>query len=187
VEAAPGGTLPVEQAASLLAMHCLVRRQVPRDYAVLVVPRGTLLDPVGRRAQELLEVGRAIGPEVRLTPREREVLDCVMRSLSNKEIAVRLNVSERTVKFHVSALLAKFEVSDRLSLIREAMTGLQPATTPPADTLFGHSVPVCMLTDRPEGVRPAAHAGSVLRIRRPEGARDTVNSNNSARRPIRFL
>jgi DNA-binding CsgD family transcriptional regulator len=179
--------MPVEQAASLLAMHCLVRRQVPCDYTVLVVPRGALLDPVGRRAQELLEAGRAIGPEVRLTPREREVLDCVVRSLSNKEIAVCLNVSERTIKFHVSALLAKFNVGDRLNLIRETMNGLLPAATPPADTLFGLSVPAGVAAGKQPGARPTAHAGLLLRMRRPEDSRQGVPCDRSARRPARYL
>ena len=84
VEAAPGGSLPVEKAASLLAMHCLVRGLTPCDYTVLVVPRGTLLDSVGQRAQELLDLGRAIGTGVRLSPREREVLECVLMNKSNK-------------------------------------------------------------------------------------------------------
>jgi hypothetical protein len=43
-----------------------------------------------------------------------------MHSLANKEIAVSLNLSERTVKFHVSSLLAKFRVRGRMELVREA-------------------------------------------------------------------
>jgi len=53
----------------------------------------------------------------RLSPREHEVLGCLLENLSNKEIAKRLNISERTAKFHVSNLLAKFEVSRRVDLI----------------------------------------------------------------------
>lgn len=141
VEAAPEGTLPVEQAASLLAMHCLVRGQVPSDYTVLVLPRRNLLASVGRRAQELLDAGRAIEPGVRLTLREREVLDGVLRNLSNKEIGASLNVSERTVKYHITALLEKFNVRDRVSLMHEATSGLRTSPDgPPADTLFGFSI-----------------------------------------------
>jgi len=137
VAAAPEGSLPVEQAASLLAVHCLVRGQAPCDYTVLVVPVGSLLGPVGERAQQLLETGRAIGSEVRLSPREREVLECVLRNLSNKEIGARLNVSERTIKYHVSALLAKFKVRDRVSLMREVTSGLRSFIQQSTPMLFG--------------------------------------------------
>jgi DNA-binding NarL/FixJ family response regulator len=52
-----------------------------------------------------------------LSRREREALDLLLENLSNKEIASRLNISERTVKFHVSSLLAKFGVRRRSDLI----------------------------------------------------------------------
>ena len=52
-----------------------------------------------------------------LSRREREVLEALLLNLSNKEIAARLNISERTVKFHVSNLLAKFSVQRRADLI----------------------------------------------------------------------
>ena len=52
-----------------------------------------------------------------LRRREQEVLDSLLENLSNKEIASRLNIAERTVKFHVSNLLNKFGVRRRADLI----------------------------------------------------------------------
>jgi DNA-binding NarL/FixJ family response regulator len=52
-----------------------------------------------------------------LSRREREVLDALLENLANKEIASRLNIAERTAKFHVSHLLAKFGVRRRADLI----------------------------------------------------------------------
>jgi DNA-binding CsgD family transcriptional regulator len=51
-----------------------------------------------------------------LTLREQDVLALVKERLGNKEIAARLFISERTVKFHVSSLLAKFGAENRRSL-----------------------------------------------------------------------
>jgi DNA-binding CsgD family transcriptional regulator len=83
-----------------------------------------------------LEAGQTVKTNVKLTRREKEVLDGVLRSLANKEIASELNLSERTVKFHVSSLLAKFKVHSRMELMREAsqraMRPSAPAVVNPA-------------------------------------------------------
>lgn len=51
-----------------------------------------------------------------LTDREKQVLSLIRKKLVNKEIASALNVSERTIKFHVSSLLKKFAVDSRNKL-----------------------------------------------------------------------
>lgn len=59
----------------------------------------------------------SLGEPGHLSRREREVLVSILQGLSNKEIAAKLNISERTVKFHVSHLLAKFGAQRRADLI----------------------------------------------------------------------
>lgn len=48
-----------------------------------------------------------------LTKREMEVLAKVAKGMFNREIAVSLNISERTVKNHISNIFKKIQVSDR--------------------------------------------------------------------------
>ena len=52
-------------------------------------------------------------PLKRLTPREHTVLALLAEGLSNKAVAKRLDVGEKTVKTHVSSVLAKLGVKDR--------------------------------------------------------------------------
>jgi DNA-binding CsgD family transcriptional regulator len=132
VEAGNDGHFPVDQAAGLLAMHCMVRGQSPSDYIVMVQAESDFLDGLKEKADKLLQAGRSAGSSVKLTRREDEVLGGIMRSLANKEIAADLNLSERTVKFHVSSLLAKFRVRGRLELVREASRHSNASAPEPA-------------------------------------------------------
>lgn len=120
VDAGPDGRFPVDQAAGLLAMHCMVRGQSTSDYVVMVQADEELLEGLSEKADKLLEAGKSVRSTVKLTRREEEVLAGLMKSLANKEIAANLYLSERTIKFHVSALLAKFQVRGRMELVREA-------------------------------------------------------------------
>ncbi len=52
----------------------------------------------------------------RLTPREREIAQLIGGGASNKEIAGRLNITEATVKAHLTAIFRKLGLSDRLGL-----------------------------------------------------------------------
>jgi DNA-binding NarL/FixJ family response regulator len=64
---------------------------------------------VGRSASRVLEA-------VRLTSRERQVIDCLGEGLSNKEIATRLHIAVHTVKSHVHNILEKLALRSRLEV-----------------------------------------------------------------------
>jgi DNA-binding NarL/FixJ family response regulator len=98
------------------------REQLPRALPLVAaggfwVPRNVLsrfVDSILTTSQ-----GRRLRGEAptELSRREQEVLNGLLENLANKEVADRLSISERTVKFHVSNLLAKFGVRRRADLI----------------------------------------------------------------------
>ena len=62
-------------------------------------------------------------PLSRLTPREEEILRLVAQGLSNKEVGLRLDLQEKTVKHHMTRILGKLQVRNRTEaavLLREA-------------------------------------------------------------------
>lgn len=61
-------------------------------------------------------------PRERLTPREEEVLDLIVRGLSNHEIAQRLFLSTGSVKNHVTSVLRKFDLQTRTQLLAQYAT-----------------------------------------------------------------
>lgn len=60
----------------------------------------------------------------RLTSRERQVLDLILRAQSNREIAKRLGIDERTVKAHVGRMMKKIGAENRIELSVRALSGL---------------------------------------------------------------
>jgi DNA-binding CsgD family transcriptional regulator len=116
VEADAKGELPLDRAAGLLAIHCLGHRCSPSDLLLVFGAEEDLVQDVAQRAGALLEAAGVGACPVTLSRREQEVLRAVSDNLANKEIATLLCVSERTVKFHVSSLLAKFGVKTRTQL-----------------------------------------------------------------------
>ena len=110
-------------AAVLLAIGDASARGEARDLATAALreARALGLDGLAARAQDLL----AQAADERLSPREREIVGLVLEALSNREIADRLVISERTVESHVRSVLAKLGCASRTELIaRRSELGL---------------------------------------------------------------
>ncbi len=89
------------------AVNAVMRGQVFLDPAIASKVVGTL-----GRSNERRRVDRT------LTERELEVLRRVAEGLRNKEISRVLGISERTVKFHMSALMGKLGVTNRTEAVK---------------------------------------------------------------------
>ena len=154
VKAGADGSMPVDEAVSLLVVQCLVRNQMPSDFKVMVPAGKNLLDGLRQRARKLIQACPLIRTSLQLTSRQQEVLGGIHQGLSNKAIGMKLNLSERTVKFHISALLVKFNVAGRMGLMRKANELLSAVEAPPA-------------VDSPQpGTREEHDGGPVHRISR---------------------
>ncbi|MFV9456370.1 response regulator [Rhodococcus sp. NM-2] len=101
------------------------------ERAVRAVANGEVIlgAAVAARAMSFMAASRRVGPTVfpELTDREREVLDLVARGYDNASISRRLVLSPKTVRNHVSNVLAKLGVPDRPAAIvraRDAGLGL---------------------------------------------------------------
>jgi DNA-binding NarL/FixJ family response regulator len=92
-------------------------RQQLFDAIRVVYAGGTLLQPVvATRLLDRLRGGDGQDPDD-LTTRELQVLQILATGQQNKEIADALLISERTVKFHVSALLRKLGAGNRTEAV----------------------------------------------------------------------
>jgi LuxR family transcriptional regulator of spore coat protein len=69
-----------------------------------------------------IEMDRALNPpkypSAQLTPREEDVVDCILLAMANKDIARTLGISEKTVKRHIFNICDKCGSSTRLELYR---------------------------------------------------------------------
>jgi NarL family two-component system response regulator LiaR len=97
--------------------------------AIKAAQRGvaTLAPTVATRLMQELHSARS-SPLDQLTDRERDVLACIARGMSNALIAEHLTISEGTVKTHVGNILSKLHLQDRtqaaLLAVREKLVSL---------------------------------------------------------------
>ena len=95
------------------AVGYLLKDADPEDVlrGVRAVARGE--SPIDPKAARTLLGARADSQPVQLTSREAEVLGLVREGLANRQVARRLDISERTVKAHLTSAFARIGVSDR--------------------------------------------------------------------------
>jgi len=79
-------------------------------------------------ASGLMVFDRALAPQSpddepleQLTPRESEVLRLLANGLGNKEIAVKLSISEHTIKFHIHSILGKLGAASRTEAVTRGL------------------------------------------------------------------
>jgi DNA-binding NarL/FixJ family response regulator len=118
-------------AAAFLTKHTEPQRILDTVHAVLkgenLLHQAVLTNPeLARRVlgefRTLSDGNGASAPEVMLSPRELEVLDCLVMGHSNKEIGDALFITEQTVKNHMTSVLRKLQVDDRVAALRYAVT-----------------------------------------------------------------
>lgn len=79
----------------------------------------TVLPPAATEA--LIDQLRGGTSEISLSPREAEVLRYVAAGLTNKAIALRLGISEHTVKFHLGSAMSKLGAASRAEAVASAL------------------------------------------------------------------
>lgn len=117
-------SLPMLQQAAGAGVDGFVPKEVSPDELVQAIHQVMAGRPfVHPQLARLLEQSQAAGaaqvPE--LTPREREVLQLMARTATNREIAQALHVSEETVRTHVKHILRKLDQPTRTQAILEAL------------------------------------------------------------------
>ena len=122
-------TLSRDRCDSTLAA---VRQRIDAAVAALPARPQAALRELRQAQQELAaRLAAPVQPEpdaeavpaatIRLTPREHQVLRLLAQGDRNKEIALRLGLRERTIKFHVANLLAKLSAQSRTEALRRAL------------------------------------------------------------------
>jgi DNA-binding NarL/FixJ family response regulator len=104
----------------LEAIHAVLKGENLLHQSVLTNP--DLARRVLGEFRSLTDGNGVAAAEVLLSPRELEVLDCLVMGNSNKEIGDALFITEQTVKNHMTSVLKKLQVDDRVAALRYAVT-----------------------------------------------------------------
>lgn len=109
-----GGSGFILKSASLQEYVDTIRAVANGEKVLPAVLTASLFTQIVESA--LASEGGIPGSSIRLTNREKEIVDLISEGLSNKEIAARLHIATHTVKSHVHNILEKLTLSSRLQI-----------------------------------------------------------------------
>jgi DNA-binding NarL/FixJ family response regulator len=120
--------LPIEELIEtlelLVAQSRAYERALPADNfpaRAAVASLGELARQALTEAQDLATSQQSASSNHPLSPRELQVLALAARGLTNKEIAYRLNLSERTIQFHLRSVFNKTTTNSRTEAVALAL------------------------------------------------------------------
>ncbi len=100
-----------------------IRRVAKGEYLIndSLLSRPLLAARVLQQFRQMAASGDAEPFFAPLSPREMEILECIGKGSSNKEIARELKISDQTVKNHITSILRKLNVNDRTEAVVYAL------------------------------------------------------------------
>lgn len=126
----------VSEAVDLGFKGYLTKEADPKELAKtirIVHAGGTVLDPLvaSKLMTKVHDQGKPVppAPDRTLTVRERDILAELMTGRSNRDIAKRLFISERTVKFHITSIFGKLRAKNRTEAVLKAVQAGIPEIT----------------------------------------------------------
>jgi DNA-binding NarL/FixJ family response regulator len=128
--ATPREALPIAELLETLELLVSQARAYERALPPDSYPARAAVATLGELARQALNEARDIAALVAppaptshpFSPREYEVLTLVAQGLTNREIAYRLGISDRTVQFHVNAIFNKTGAQSRTEAVTLALT-----------------------------------------------------------------
>ena len=119
-----GAAAYLDKKANTTELETIIRRVARGEYPIneCLLATPTVAEHVLKQFQEMISTGLSVESiTASLTNRETQILNYVAEGNSNKKIAQILNISEQTIKNHVSSILRKLNANDRAHAVVLAM------------------------------------------------------------------
>jgi two-component system response regulator FixJ len=115
------GTGDVRKAIESMKLGAMDFFEKPADHTLLIDAVRRALENDKSRLSDQSRLGDIVSRFNDLTERERELVPLICEGMSNKEIAIKLNISSNTVKNHRVRLIKKVKAANTADFVRCAM------------------------------------------------------------------